>query len=100
MNILDFQKEVLEDNIFFSEHAVRRMAKRDISDDDVVEAILSGEIIEEYPEDKYSPSCLIFGETKDKRLLHIVCSLPPRVRIITVYQPDPDEWIDNRRRKK
>ncbi len=100
MNILDVQKEVLEDNIFFSEHAVRRMAKRDISDDEVVEAILSGEIIEEYPDDKYNPSCLIFGETKDKRPLHVVCSLPPRVRIVTVYQPDLDEWIDNRRRKK
>lgn len=100
MNILDVQKEVPEDNIFFSEHALRQMAKRDISDDEVVEAILSGEIIEEYPDDKYSPSCLIFGETKGKRPLHVVCSLPPRVRIITVYQPDPDEWIDNRRRKK
>lgn len=100
MNILAIQKEVREDNIFFSEHAVRQMAKRNINDNDVVETILSGEIIEEYPADKYSPSCLIFGETKSKRPLHVVCSLPPRVRIITVYQPDPDEWINNRRRKK
>ena len=100
MNILAIQKEIREDNIFFSEHAVRQMAKRNINDNDVVETILSGEIIEEYPADKYSPSCLIFGETKSKRPLHVVCSLPPRVRIITVYQPDPDEWINNRRRKK
>jgi hypothetical protein len=100
MNILEIQKEVREDNIFFSEHAVRRMAKRNISDDEVAEAIFSGEVIEEYPDDKYSPSCLIFGETKAKRPLHVVCSLPPRVRVVTVYQPDPGEWIDNRRRKK
>jgi hypothetical protein len=100
MDILAIQKAVREGDIFFSEHAVRQMAKRDIDDDEVVEAILSGEIIEEYPADKYSPSCLIFGETKDRRSLHVVCSLPPRVRVITVYEPDPDEWIDYRRRKK
>ncbi len=100
MNILDIQKEILADHVFFSEHAVRQMAKRNIDDNEVVESLLSGEIIEEYPDDKYSPSCLIFGETKAKRPLHVVCSLPPRVRIITVYQPNPDEWIDNRRRIK
>ena len=37
MNILAIQKEVREDNIFFSEHAVRQMAKRNINDNDVVE---------------------------------------------------------------
>ncbi|GAB4540254.1 MAG: DUF4258 domain-containing protein [Anaerolineales bacterium] len=100
MDILEIQKEVRADNVFFSEHAVRRMAKRDISDDEVVNALLSGEIIEEYPDDKYSPSFLVLGETKGKRPLHVVCSLPPRVRIITVYQPEPNEWMDNRRRKK
>lgn len=100
MDILPIQNAVREDNIFFTEHAVRQMAKRDINDDEVVETILSGEIIEEYPADKYSPSCLIYGQTENSRSLHVVSSLPPRVRIITVYEPDPDEWLDNRRRKK
>jgi hypothetical protein len=100
MDILAIQNAVREDNIFFTEHTARQMAKRNISDDEVVMTISSGEIIEEYPADKYGPSCLIYGQTENNRHLHVVCSLPPRVRIITVYEPDPDEWIDNRRRKK
>ena len=60
----------------------------------VMEAILNGEIIEEYPQDKYSPSCLIYGKTKAGRDLHVQVSLPPKVVVITTYEPDSDEWID------
>ena len=100
MDILAIQNSIREGNVFFTEHAVRQMAKRDINDDEVVEVILSGGIIEEYPADKYGPSCLIYGQTDNSRHLHVVCSLPPRVKIITIYEPDPDEWLDYRRRKK
>lgn len=99
MDILDLQAAVRTGNIFFTDHAVRQMAKRNINDAEVGEAILSGEVIEEYPEDKYSPSCLVYGRTSKERHLHMVCSLPPRVRIVTVYEPDPNEWEEYRRRK-
>lgn len=85
--------------LVFTEHAVRQMIKRQITDDEVHDAILSGEIIEDYPDDKYSPSCLVFGRTHAGRPLHVQCSAPPRVRIITVYEPDPDVWVDNRLRR-
>ena len=54
------------------------------------------EVIEEYPDDKYGPSCLILGYTKVGRPVHIQCSYPsrPLLKIITLYQPDPDLWID------
>jgi hypothetical protein len=100
MDILQIQAAVRQGQLFFTEHAIRQMAKRNIMDDETREAILDGEMIEAYPNDKYSPSCLIFGKTNQARPLHVQCSLPPRVRVITVYQPDPDEWIDNRQRKK
>lgn len=100
MDILAIQKAIRDDNVFFTEHAVRQMAKRNISDDEVVKAISSGEIIEEYPADKYGPSCLIYGRAEKGRHLHVVCSLPPRVRVITVYELEPGEWMDYRRRKK
>jgi hypothetical protein len=100
MDILLIQQLVRSGEIFFTDHAVRQMAKRNIDDDEVTDTILAGEIIEEYPDDKYSPSCLIFGRTAQKRPLHVVCSLPPRVRVVTVYEPNTDEWIDFRRRKE
>lgn len=46
----------------FSLHAIEMMLKRDISEAEVEESVLNGEIIEEYPDDKYSPSCLIYGK--------------------------------------
>jgi len=47
---------------------------------------MSGEIIEDYPEDKYGPSCLIYGITREGRILHVQCSIEP-VWIITAYDP-------------
>jgi hypothetical protein len=69
---------------------------------EVEEAIASpSEIIEDYPKDKYGQSCLILGFTKIGRPLHVQCSYPsrPLVKIITLYQPDPDLWIDFRIRR-
>ncbi len=59
------------------------------------------EIIEDYPEDKYGPSCLVLGFRKAGRPLHVQCSYPtrPLVKIITLYEPDPDLWIDFRVRR-
>jgi hypothetical protein len=58
--------------------------------------------IENYPDDEPYPSYLIYGKTKKKRPLHIVCAYSKEedlVIVITVYQPDPQKWIDNERRK-
>jgi hypothetical protein len=84
----------------FSDHALKRMIKRSIDRIETEEAVLSGEIIEEYPDDKYSPSCLIYGKTKAGRNLHVQVSLHPSVVVITVYEPDETEWIDYRIRRK
>jgi len=59
------------------------------------------EIIEDYPDDKYGPSCLILGFTKGGRPLHIQCSYPSRpvIKLITLYEPDVELWMDFRVRK-
>jgi hypothetical protein len=84
----------------FSDHAVKGMIKRNIERIEIEEAVRVGDIIEEYPDDKYSPSCLIYGRTKSGRHLHIQLSIPPTVVIITAYEPDESEWIDYRVRRK
>ncbi|XGB38865.1 MAG: DUF4258 domain-containing protein [Cyanobacteria bacterium LVE1205-1] len=60
-------------------------------------AIANGQIIEDYPNDKYAPSCLISGLTQDQRPIHIQCSYPSRsiVKIITLYEPDRQRWNAN-----
>ncbi len=86
----------------YSLHAVDQSILRHIFRTEVEEAIETGEIIENYPEDKYGPSCLVYGTTIQGRPLHIQCSYPsrPKIKIITVYQPDPKEWIDYRKRRE
>ena len=85
----------------YSLHALDQSIKRGISTIEVEQAIASGEIIEEYPSDKYGPSCLIFGLTTEGRPLHIQCTTSerPLIKVITLYQPDPREWIDWRKRR-
>jgi hypothetical protein len=78
----------------FSDHAVKRMIKRAINRYEIEDAVMSGKVIEEYPDDKYSPSCLVYGKTHKGRNLHVQISLPPSVVIITVYEPDESEWIE------
>ena len=85
-----------------SKHAVDQSIIRDISVAEMEDAIANrSEVIEDYPDDKYGPSCLILGYTEGGRPLHVQCSYPsrPLVKIITLYQPDPDLWIDFRVRR-
>jgi hypothetical protein len=83
----------------YTVHAQGRMAYRRITDQEVQQVILSpeAEVIEEYPTDKYSPSCLIYGVTALGRALHVQSNQGGV--IVTVYDPDPEEWIDLKRRK-
>lgn len=74
-----------------------------ITDQEVGEAIESAELLEEYPDDRPYPSCLLFGLTRSGRPLHLVAGYDEtgsRVIVITVYQPDPREWEDYRRRRR
>ena len=59
----------------YSLHALDQSVLRRISTREVEEAVEAGEIIEDYPADKYGPSCLIFGFTADRRPLHVQCNL-------------------------
>ncbi|MBI5777461.1 MAG: DUF4258 domain-containing protein [Nitrospirae bacterium] len=58
-------------------------------------------IIEDYPDDKYAPSCLLLGFSQAGRPLHIQVSYVESdlLKIITIYEPDPKEWYDYTRRR-
>jgi hypothetical protein len=75
------------------------MIERGVIRKDIESVILAGETIEDYPRDKYGPTCLIYGRTPEGRDLHVHVSWPPNVVVITVYDPDPSEWIGCRTRR-
>jgi uncharacterized protein DUF4258 len=58
-------------------------------------------VIEEYPDDKYAPSCLLLGFFLKERPLHLQVSYAdtPLVKIITLYEPEEHEWYDYTRRR-
>jgi len=99
MKIEEIQDKIEKGEYRLSDHAVKMMIKRNIDRSEIEEAIWGGEIIEEYPKDKYSPSCLVWGKTRKGRDLHVQASLPPKVVIITTYAPDPEEWIAGKVRR-
>jgi len=100
--IEQIRTKFVRDEFEFSRHAADCTILRHISVQEVREAVQNGEVIEDYPDDKYGPSCLIFGFTQANRVLHIHCSHPTRaiVKVITVYEPNPDEWGEFRIRKE
>jgi hypothetical protein len=100
MDIEPIQERITKGDYLFTQHAVKRMTERRITRHEVEEAVGNGEIIEEYPDDKYGPSCLIYGVTQAEKILHVQASHVPRVKIITVYEPTPDEWEDGKVRKR
>ncbi len=76
------------------------MTQRRILDNEVQQVLLGpeAEVIAAYPHDKYSPSGLICGLTAAGRMLHVQAN--HAAVIVTVYDPDPAEWIDRGRRRK
>jgi len=71
----------------FSRHAFKRAVERNISELEIKWAGGRARIIEDYPDDKYSPSCLLLGFTETGRPLHIQVSYADSdlVKIITIY---------------
>lgn len=79
---------------YFRVHAVQRMFERRVSTRKVLQAIQSGEIIEDYSSEMPEPSRLILG-FQGRRPFHVVTSENPdtnETTIITVYVPDPAKW--------
>lgn len=100
MQLIEIKAKIAERDYRFSDHAVKRMIARAIDRREIEDVVFSGEIIEEYPDDKYSPSCLVYGKTSAGRDMHVQVTAPPAVVIITVYEPDGMEWIECRTRRK
>ena len=103
MEILNaIRSKIRTGQVEFSQHATDQSIIRGISMQDFRDAMERSEVIEDYPHDKYGPSCLVLGFTLSQRPLHIHCSYPmrPIIKIITLYEPNPSRWIDFKIRKQ
>lgn len=102
MRIEDIRQAIELGNIRISDHADDEMAADGFLLDEVLEATKLGEIIENYPSDYPLPSCLVLGYYPAGDPLHAVWAYNERsgrAVLVTVYRPDPENWIDWRGRK-
>ena len=97
----DIRRKLAEGACRLSDHALRRVVERNISSQMIREAGEQAEVIEDYPDDKYGPSCLLLVVSSADIPWHVHVSrrAEETVKIITLYVPDPERWIDNRIRK-
>ncbi len=83
-----------------SAHAEEKLAERDIAHAEIEQAMANPTLLEDYPADKYGPSCLILGFTAKDRPIHVVLAYPPGVKIITAYVPSLDQWESDYKTRK
>jgi len=86
--------------ITFSGHALQRMFERDISADEILHVVHSGEEIEYYP-DESSPAHLLLGRAKGRPIHAVVarCKETGDCVVVTCYIPDKDRWSADFRRR-
>ena len=96
MNIDILRALCNDESIVISQHCLKRIIERGIEIEHVKQAVLCGEIIEDYPDDYPYPSCLLLGNG-----LHVVAGAGDgRLWLITAYVPDPAKWSDDLKTRK
>ena len=104
LNINIIKQLIKNQKIRWTNHVMIRLLQRNITQNDVENALLNGEIIEEYEDSYPYPSCLVYGINLNDKVLHIVCgSKGEELWIITAYYPDNIEWerdLKTRKEKK
>lgn len=102
MKIEDIINAIRKNSIRITDHADEEAQADHLSFDEIFFSVLQGEIIEEYPYDRPFPSCLIYGDSFNGQPIHSVWAYNQGSQwavLITVYRPDPNRWIDWRRRR-
>lgn len=93
---------IKEGKIRITDHADEEAINDGISFEEIFASILTGEIIEQYPDDKPYPSCLILSKNFKDEPIHSVWAYNHTTKasaLITVYRPVPNQWIDWRIRR-
>ncbi len=89
-------------HLIYQRHAVERMALRGIREEEIEYVLHTGEVIEVYTDDTPYPSELLLGWSGN-RPLHVVVAIDITIHkkmIITAYEPDPNQWEADFKRRK
>ena len=101
INIIELHKLCSDETIRMTNHITDRCRERKIKLDDIIAAIINGEIIEQYIDDLPFPSCLVLGQAVNNNPLHVVCAIGDNeLWIITSYFPNLDKWENDYKTRK
>ncbi len=103
MRIHDIVSALREKRVRITDHADEEALADGLSFDEIAHSVVHGEVLEDYPDDKPYPSCLIYGDTPGGDPVHSVWAYNHDTAfavLITTYRPDPARWIEWRRRRR
>lgn len=102
MEIPDIVRAIQAGRIRITDHADEEAQNDKLNYDEIFFSVIQGEIIEQYAKDRPFPSCLVYGCTFEGEPVHSVWACDEQAEwaiLITVYRPDPEQWINWRRRR-
>ncbi|PJB50301.1 MAG: hypothetical protein CO103_02690, partial [Chloroflexi bacterium CG_4_9_14_3_um_filter_45_9] len=102
MEISDLITAIQAGRIRITDHADEEAQDDNLNYDEIFFSVVQGEIIEQYGKDRPFPSCLVYGCTFEGEPVHSVWAYNEQTRwavLITVYRPDPERWINWRKRR-
>lgn len=88
-----------QNSLWYSAHCLTRLIERSITIDEVEIALNSQgiEVLENYPDDKRSPSCLLLGWKSQNDALHVIVAYTVN-EVVSVYEPKLPNWQTPRQR--
>jgi hypothetical protein len=85
-------------------HAIQHAMKEGFKANDILHTVLTGEVIEDYPDRN---RCLVYADIVVEGIalpLHAVCEFNPElddvVDIVTAYVPMDEEWVSPQQRRR
>ncbi|MEW5720124.1 MAG: DUF4258 domain-containing protein [Chloroflexota bacterium] len=79
--------QALADNFRITSHAHQAMNEENVTLEGLLQTIVGGQILEDYPEHRRGACCLLNGQTEKGRPLHVVCTTTAPVLVIIRRYP-------------
>ncbi|MCP4682655.1 MAG: DUF4258 domain-containing protein [Desulfobacterales bacterium] len=97
MDIENIINAIRNSRVKITDHADEEAFDHNLTYEEIYSSVIQGDVIEDYPNDKPYPSCLIMGKNFSGEPIHSVWAFNPGnswAVLITVYRPDPERWDD------
>jgi hypothetical protein len=100
MDMKDIKALVQQNQYVYSHHADLERKDDGLTFRDVEDALLSGQIVEQYADTGRGESCLVLGFAGSTPI-HVVCGWRgDKIALITIYVPRPPKFVDPWTREK